>query len=50
MYHQFLGLADVDITKEPTQAVLRVMAEAFGVPRQDVTPVTGATSRDKSSR
>jgi len=50
MYHQFLGLADVDITKEPTQAVRRMAAEAFGVPRQDVKSVTGATSRDKSVR
>ena len=30
-----------------TQAVLRTVAEAFGVPRRDVTLVTGATSRDK---
>jgi uncharacterized protein YggU (UPF0235/DUF167 family) len=30
-----------------TQAVLRAVAEAFGVPRRDVTLVTGATSRDK---
>ena len=30
-----------------TQAVLRAVAEAFGVPRQDVKPVTGTTSRDK---
>jgi uncharacterized protein YggU (UPF0235/DUF167 family) len=30
-----------------TQAVLRAMAEAFGVPRRDVALVTGATSRDK---
>ena len=30
-----------------TQAVLRAAAEAFGVPRRDVTLVTGATSRDK---
>jgi len=29
------------------QAVLRMVAEAFGVPRRDVTLVTGATSRDK---
>ena len=30
-----------------TQAVLRAVAEAFGVPRRDVTLVTGAISRDK---
>ena len=30
-----------------TQAVLRAVAEAFGVPRRDVTLVAGATSRDK---
>ena len=30
-----------------TQAVLRAVAEAFGVPQRDVTLVTGATSRDK---
>ena len=30
-----------------TQVVLRAVAEAFGVPRRDVTLVTGATSRDK---
>ena len=30
-----------------TQAVLWAVAEAFGVPRQDVKPVTGTTSRDK---
>ena len=30
-----------------TQAALRAVAEAFGVPRRDVTLVTGATSRDK---
>ena len=30
-----------------TQAVLRAAAEAFGVPRRDVTLVTGAISRDK---
>jgi uncharacterized protein len=30
-----------------TQAVLRAVAEAFGVPRREVTLVTGATSRDK---
>jgi uncharacterized protein len=30
-----------------TQAVLRAVGEAFGVPRREVTLVTGATSRDK---
>jgi uncharacterized protein len=30
-----------------TQAVLRAVAEAFAVPKRDVTLVTGATSRDK---
>ena len=30
-----------------TQAVLRAVAEAFGVPRRDVTLVTGATSRNR---
>ena len=30
-----------------TQAVLRAVAEAFGVPGRDVALVTGATSRDK---
>ena len=30
-----------------TQAVLRAVAAAFGVPRRDVTLVTGTTSRDK---
>jgi uncharacterized protein len=30
-----------------TEAALRAVAEAFGVPRRDVTLVTGATSRDK---
>jgi uncharacterized protein YggU (UPF0235/DUF167 family) len=30
-----------------TQAVLRAAAEAFGVPRRDVTLVTGAISRNK---
>ena len=30
-----------------TQAVLRAVAEAFGVPQRDVTLVTGTTSRDK---
>jgi hypothetical protein len=30
-----------------TQAVLRAVAEAFGVPRRDVTLVTGAISRNK---
>ena len=30
-----------------TRAVLRAVAEAFGVLRRDVTLVTGATSRDK---
>ena len=42
----------VCVTAQPaggaaTQAVLRAAAEAFGVPRRDVTLVTGATSRDK---
>ena len=42
----------VHVTARPaggaaTQAVLRAVAEAFGVPRRDVTLVTGATSRDK---
>jgi uncharacterized protein (TIGR00251 family) len=30
-----------------TEAALRAVAEAFSVPRRDVTLVTGATSRDK---
>ena len=30
-----------------TQPVLREVSETFGVPRRDVTLVTGATSRDK---
>ena len=30
-----------------TEAALRAVAEAFGVPRRDVTLVTGATSRRK---
>jgi uncharacterized protein YggU (UPF0235/DUF167 family) len=30
-----------------TQAALRAVADALGVPRRDVTLVTGATSRDK---
>ena len=30
-----------------TQAVLRAVAEAFGVPQRDVTLVTGAISRNK---
>lgn len=30
-----------------TQAVLRAVAAAFGVPQRDVTLVTGTTSRDK---
>ena len=33
-----------------TQAALRAVAKAFGVPRRDVTLVTGATSRDKVIR
>ena len=42
----------VHVTARPaggaaTQAVLRAVAEAFGVPRRDVTLVTGAISRDK---
>lgn len=30
-----------------TEAALRAVAEAFGVPRRDISLVTGATSRDK---
>jgi hypothetical protein len=30
-----------------TEAALRAVADAFGVPRRDVALVTGATSRDK---
>jgi uncharacterized protein len=30
-----------------TEAALRAVAEAFGVPRRDVSLVTGATSRHK---
>ena len=30
-----------------TEAALRAVASAFGVPRRDITLVTGATSRDK---
>jgi uncharacterized protein (TIGR00251 family) len=30
-----------------TEAALRAVASAFGVPRRDVTLVAGATSRDK---
>jgi uncharacterized protein (TIGR00251 family) len=30
-----------------TEAALRAVADAFSVPRRDVTLVTGATSRDK---
>jgi uncharacterized protein len=33
-----------------TEAALRAVAEAFGVPRSDVTLVTGATSRHKVMR
>jgi uncharacterized protein len=32
---------------QATEAALRAVASAFGVPRRDVTLVTGATSRDK---
>jgi hypothetical protein len=42
----------VAVTAKPvdgkaTEAVLRAVAEAFGVSRSSVTLVTGATSRDK---
>ena len=30
-----------------TRAAMRAAADAFGVPRSHVTPVTGAASRDK---
>jgi uncharacterized protein YggU (UPF0235/DUF167 family) len=30
-----------------TEAALRAVADAFGLPRRDVTLITGATSRDK---
>jgi hypothetical protein len=32
---------------QATEAALRAVASAFGVPHRDVTLVTGATSRDK---